>query len=316
MIHGARVCVTVPAFDEERLIARTLASIPSEVDRIIVVDDASRDGTLRVLEGIADARLEIVRREKNGGVGAAIASGYERFLAGEGDLCVVMAGDAQMDPEDLPDLVRPVATGRADYAKGNRLVGKDVLTVMPRDRFFGNVVFTMLTKVASGYWHVVDSQCGYTAVTRQALEQIDLDRLYPRYGFPNDFLIKLNVTQARVCDVPVRAIYGEEVSGITPWTTIPRISWLLFRGFVWRLWQRHVLRDFHPLVLLYVFGAFFLGLGLLGGLWIAAIRLFTPTVVTTPTVILNALCLLVGVQAILFAMTFDMLHNGDLKVRP
>jgi len=315
VIHGARVTVTIPAFNEERLIGRTLARIPVEVDHIIVVDDRSGDATAEVVEAFDDPRVELVRRERNGGVGAAIVTGYERFLEGPDDICVVMAGDDQMDPKDLPDLVRPVAEGRADYAKGNRLTGNDVRQVMPKDRFLGNVIFTMLTKWASGYWHVVDSQCGYTAVSRAALERIRLDALYPRYGFPNDMLIKLNVAAARVADVPVAAVYGDEVSGIRPVHAIPRISWLLVRGFVWRLWNRYVLRDFHPLVLLYIFGGFFFTLGVALGLWIASLRLFTDRVVTTPTLILASLFLLVGMQSILFAMTFDMMHNGDLEVR-
>ena len=315
MIHGATITVAIPAFDEEKLIARTLNSIPPEVDHVIVVDDASRDRTAGLVESHGDPRVSLVRRPVNGGVGAAIVDGYRAFLAGGDQVCVIMAGDAQMDPLDLPALVRPVAEGRAEYAKGNRLHGRDVRRVMPKERFFGNVVFTALTKWASGYWHVVDSQCGYTAVSRQVLEEIDLARVYPRYGFPNDFLIKLNVAGARVADVPVRAIYADEESGINPWTAIPRISALLVRGFCWRMWNRYVLRDFHPLVLLYIFGAFFFVLGLVGGVWIAWLRLANEAFVTTPTVILSALFLLVGLQSVLFAMTFDMLSNADLKVR-
>src|SRR5204863_480289 len=137
------------------------------------------------------------------------------------------------------------------YAKGNRLITHDVREVMPRTRYFGNIVFTLLTKIASGYWHVMDSQCGYTAITREALSRIDLKSVYPAYGFPNDFLVLLNVARARVADVPVRAIYGSEESGINPWIVIPRLSLLLLRRFWWRLWKGHVLRDFHPMVLLY-----------------------------------------------------------------
>lgn len=315
MIQGRRITVTVPAYDEERLIARTLASIPAEVDHVIVVDDASRDRTAEVVAAITDPRVRLIRHERNGGVGAAIVSGYRAFLAGEDDLCVVMAGDAQMDPADLPRLVAPVAAGRADYAKGNRLGSAGVRGVMPRDRFLGNVIFTMLTKIASGYWHVVDSQCGYTVASRAILERLDLDAVYRRYGVPNDLLIKLNVVQARVCDVEVRAIYGEEVSGINPWSTIPRISLLLLRGFWWRMWHRYVLVDFHPLVLLYGAGSVMVVLGFIGALWVAVLRLLTSQHLTAPTLALITLLLVVGSIAVLFAMTFDMLHNADLKVR-
>lgn len=315
VIHGARVAVTVPAFNEERLIARTLQGIPPQVDRIIVVDDASCDATRDVVESIDDPRIELVRHERNGGVGAAIVTGYKRFLAGDGDVCVVMAGDAQMDPDDLPALIEPVATRSADYAKGNRLIARDVAGIMPRDRFIGNVVFTVLTKWASGYWRIVDSQCGYTAISRRTLEVLDLDSVYPRYGFPNDLLIRLNVIQARVCDVPVRVVYGDEVSGINPWTTIPRISLLLIRGFFMRMWERYVLRDFHPLVLLYLFGAVMMTVGLYFGSRIALARWVHDTEATYSTVTLCAISLIVGFQSLLFAMMFDMIHNSDLQVR-
>ncbi len=315
MIDGRLITVAVPAHDEERLIARALAGIPASVDHIIVVDDASSDRTAEIVASLADPRIRLIRRERNGGVGAAIVTAYRAFLDGEDEICVVMAGDAQMDPADLDRLVRPVAEGRADYAKGNRLGSRDVREVMPRDRFVGNVLFTMLTKIASGYWHVVDSQCGYTAISRETLAKIDLDAVYERYGMPNDLLIKLNVARARVCDVEVRPIYGEEVSGIRPWTTIPRISLLLLRGFWWRMWRRHVLIDFHPLALLYAAGSLMVLLGVVGAMWVASLRLFTDRLLTGPTLLFIALLLVVGVVAVLFAMTFDMLHNADLKVR-
>ncbi len=315
MIDGVKITVTVPAYNEEPLIERTISSIPEIVDQIIVVDDASTDQTVKRIEELADSRVKLICREKNGGVGAAIVSGYRSFLEEGGDICVVMAGDAQMDPSDLIPLLQPIIEDRADYVKGNRLVTSDVRSVMPKERFLGNIVFTMLTKIASGYWHVVDSQCGYAAISRRTLELIDLGSVYERYGVPNDLLIKLNVVQARVCDVPVRAIYDQEVSGINPWTAIPKISLLLLRGFWWRMWQRYVLRDFHPLVLLYFFGSFFTTVGIVGAAWVASLRLFVDQAVTFPTVVSIAILLIVGTLSLLFAMTFDMLHNSDLKVR-
>lgn len=315
MIGGKRISVTVPAYNEEKLIGRTLAGIPPSIDRIIVVDDASTDRTAEELRRIADPRVEIIRHEMNGGVGAAIVTGYRRFLETGDDVCVVMAGDAQMDPADLERLVEPVVSERADYAKGNRLNQRDVFRVMPKERIVGNVIFTLLTKWASGYWHVVDSQCGYTAVSREILDRLDLDRVYRRYGFPNDFLVKLNAARARVADVSVRAIYGEEVSGINPWITIPRICMLLVRGFFWRMWQRYILRDFHLLVLLYAFGGLLFISGFLMGIWILFLRMIRDTPVTSATVMFCVLCLLLGGQSVLFAMVFDILHNADLRAR-
>ena len=321
MIKGRSVTVVVPAYNESPLIAQTLDSIPAEVDRIIVVDDASPDNTCDIVEERNEARIHLSRREVNGGVGAAIVDGYQTFLdstdpTDDGALCVVMAGDAQMDPLDLPALLHPIIDLGAGYAKGNRLVTHDVRQVMPGNRFLGNVVFSMLTKMASGYWHVVDSQCGYTAITRDALSRIDLTAIYPRYGFPNDFLVKLNVASVKVADVPVRAIYADEKSGIRAWRVLPTISWLLWRGFWWRLWRRHVVSDFHPLVLLYVFGFLLSVAGLGIAVWITWSRLMHGLAPTAATSILTALFILTGFQSVLFATMFDVLNNQDLKVVP
>src|SRR6187401_2919211 len=262
MVDGKRVAVVVPAYDEERLIGTTVAGIPSFVDRILVVDDASTDGTAAAAGAAGDPRVRVVSREKNGGVGAAIVTGYREALAEGLDVVCVMAGDNQMDPADLLTLVEPVARGEVDYAKANRLVSGEAWKLIPRTRYLGNAVLSLLTKIASGYWHVADSQAGYTALSLAALRRLDLEALYPRYGFPNDVLVHLNVQNARVRDVPSRPIYDVgERSGIKLRSVVPRISWLLFKGFWWRLGQKYVIRDFHPLVFFYVFGALMLTVG-------------------------------------------------------
>ena len=183
MLEGKRVAVVVPAFDEERLVGETIRGIPEFVDRILVVDDASRDGTIDAVEAVGDPRVDVLRHEHNAGVGAAIATGYRRALEEDIDVTCVMAADNQMDPSELHGLVEPVARGEVDYAKANRLVSGEAWKVIPRTRYLGNAVLSLLTKIASGYWHVADSQAGYTAVSLDALHRLDLDRLYSRYGF-------------------------------------------------------------------------------------------------------------------------------------
>src|SRR5204863_484064 len=183
------------------------------------------------------------------------------------DVTVVMNADNQMDPDDLAHIVLPVARGEVDYAKANRLFTGQAWQLIPHSRYLCNAVLSLWTKIASGYWHVADAQSGYTAIGRRMLELLDLDDLYPRYGFPNDMLVHLNVWNAKVRDVPSRPIYGVgERSGIKLRKVIPAISWLLFKGFWWRMWQKYVIRDFHPLVFFYVFGLisllFGLGLGI------------------------------------------------------
>jgi glycosyltransferase involved in cell wall biosynthesis len=313
MLDGKRVAVVVPAFDEERLVGETIRGIPEFVDRILVVDDASRDGTATAAERVHDPRVQILRHERNAGVGAAIATGYRRALEEEMDVTCVMAADNQMDPGELEELVAPVARGEVEYAKANRLVSGEAWKVIPRTRYLGNAVLSLLTKIASGYWHVADSQAGYTALSLTALRRLELDELYPRYGFPNDVLVHLNVQNARVRDVPSRPIYdvGEQ-SGIKLRSVVPRISWLLLKGFWWRMGQKYVIRDFHPLVFFYAFGALMLTVGLVLGAVELVLRL-AGNAITPATIVLVAVLLIGGLQMTLFAMWFDMEANKDLR---
>ena len=315
MLEGKRVGVVVPAYNEETLLPQTLAGIPDFVDRIYVVDDASGDATAERARAAAvtDQRVEVVVHERNAGVGAAIVSGYRRAIAERVDVTCVMAGDNQMDPDDLAAIAGPVACGEVDYAKANRLVSGQAWQLIPKHRYLGNAVLSLLTKIASGYWHIADSQSGYAAVGLDTLERLDLDRIYPRYGFPNDLLVHLNVVNARVRDIPSRPVYGVgERSGIKLRSVIPRISWLLVKGFFWRLREKYVIRDFHPLVFFYLFGLLMTLAGL--GLGVALIVLRSlGHGITAATGILVALLLIFGSQFTLFAMWFDMESNKDLR---
>jgi glycosyltransferase involved in cell wall biosynthesis len=313
MLEGKRVAVVVPAHDEERLIATTLGGIPGFVDRIFVVDDGSGDATAERVRSFGDSRVELIVHERNRGVGAAIVTGYKRALDEECDVVCVMAGDNQMDPEDLEALVRPVARGEVDYAKANRLFTGQAWELIPRTRYLGNAVLSMLTKIASGYWHVADSQSGYTAIGKDTLRLLDLDRVYTYYGFPNDLLVHLNIVNARVRDFPSRPVYGVgERSGIRYHKVAPRISWLLIKAFFWRLREKYVIRDFHPLVFFYAFGFLATLAGLVLGIVEIAYRI-AGNAVSVGTVVLIALLLISGSQFTLFAMWFDMESNKDLR---
>src|ERR687885_712334 len=312
MLERKTVGVVIPAHNEEKLVAVTVAGIPGFVDRIYVVDDASTDNTVGVARAIADPRVEVIVHERNEGVGGAIITGYKRALVERMDVTCVMAADNQMDPADLETMALAVARDHVDYAKANRLFTGQAWELIPRYRYLGNAVLSLLTKVASGYWHVADSQSGYTALALRSLELLDLDRVYRRYGFPNDMLVHLNVIDARVRDFPSRPIYGVgERSGIRLRRVVPRISWLLVKGFFWRMREKYVIRDFHPLVFFYAFG--FL-MGLLGlGLGIAEVVLrILGNHITAATVVLVSLLLIFGSQFSLFAMWFDMETNKDL----
>jgi glycosyltransferase involved in cell wall biosynthesis len=314
VIDGKRVAVVVPAHDEEELIGRTLVGIPAFVDRIFVVDDDSRDATAERARAVGDPRVEVIAHDRNRGVGAAIVTGYKRAVAERVDVTCVMAADGQMDPDDLETLAGAVARDDVDYAKANRLFTGQAWELMPRYRYLGNAVLSMLTKIASGYWHVADSQSGYTAISRRLLEQLDLDRIYPRYGFPNDMLVHANVWNARVRDFPSKPIYNiGERSGIRLWRVVPAIAWLLFKGFFWRLREKYVIRDFHPLVFFYALGIVMTTVGLGLGTFVAIERIFFGGDITAGTATLVALLLISGVQFLLFAMWFDMESNKDLR---
>jgi glycosyltransferase involved in cell wall biosynthesis len=213
--------VVIPAFNEADKIQATLASVPPFVDYVLVVDDGSKDGTAeraRSLVGAASgSHLEVLAHPGNRGVGAALATGYMRAAELGADLIAVMAGDGQMHPADLPALLDPIADGRADYAKGNRLLWPGGWRHFPLVRLGGTVVLSALTRVATGYRNLSDAQCGYTVITRSMLLALDARRLYPRYGYPNQLLGRLAEIGARVVDVPVRPVYGETWrSGLRP----------------------------------------------------------------------------------------------------
>jgi glycosyltransferase involved in cell wall biosynthesis len=236
MFKGCRIAVVVPAYNEVRKIAQTLRSIPGFVDHVIVVDDASEDGTVRVARRSQRRGLEVLCHEQNRGVGAAIATGYRAAFRAGAEVTAVMAGDSQMDPADLSALVETVVSGRADYAKGNRFAWPGVYRVMPPSRVVGNVVLSYLTRLASGYYDVFDSQCGYTAANRRALAVILSGSVFPRYGYPNDLLTRLGGFGARVVDVPVRPVYGPTWhSGIRISHVVGPLLLLMLRGASTRL---------------------------------------------------------------------------------
>ncbi len=315
MIEGKRVGVVVPAHNEELLLPTTLAGIPSFVDHIYVVDDASTDATAGVAHaaGLQDPRIVVIVHERNLGAGAAVITGYRRAIADEIDVTCVMNGDNQMDPEELLELASPVANGELDYAKANRLFTGEAWNLIPHNRYLGNAMLSLFTKIASGYWHVADSQAGYTAIGLPILKRLDLDRIYTRYGYPNDMLVHLNIWNAHVRDIPSRPIYGiGEKSGIRLRKVIPRISWLLLNGFFWRMGQKYVIRDFHPLVFFYMAGFVTWFLGLLLGIF-AIVQHFVGPPPNAGTAILVALLLTFGVLFTLFAMWFDMESNKELR---
>ena len=320
MLENKTIAVVVPCYNEQTQIERVLTTLPALVDLTIVVDDASTDGTVEIVrkfiasQGDAGKTI-LLQLAVNSGVGAAIVAGYREAASRQIDVTAVMAGDAQMDPEELPLLAGLVARGECDYAKGNRLFYRGAWETIPRHRYLGNAFLSMLTKIASGYWHVADSQTGYTAISLEALRTIDLDNVYPRYGYPNDMLVRLNVFDFRVADVPIRPVYNVgEQSKMKLWKVVPTMSWMIFKRFCWRMKEKYVIHDFHPLVLFYGLGFVMFWLGLLLGLYLVIVRIFGHGVAET-SALMSVFLFTTGLQLQLFAMWFDMEMNRHLKVR-
>jgi len=315
MLGNKKTAVVVPSFNVERHIRAVVDTMPPFVDRIYIIDDASTDGTGEILQeiaGKAGIRITVIRHESNRGVGAAIVSGYRQAAKDEMEIVAVMAGDGQMDPSELSRLCLPIAEGLADYVKGNRFFYGSAWQVMPRYRFLGNAILSLLTKIASGYWKLADFQCGYAAISLNTLKRLPLDRLYPRYGFPNDLLVNLNILGAIVKEIAVKPIYDGQKSGIRLWKVVPKISLLLLGGFFRRLKEKYIIRDFHPLVFFYFFGGLSSMFGLAFGLYLIAYRLFSGPVSET-SALFAALFFLFGTQSLFFAMWFDMDYNRPLQ---
>ncbi len=315
MYKNKTVCVVVPAFNEEVLIAKTIETIPDFVDHIIVVDDSSKDKTSEIVKKIESEnhRVLYIRHERNLGVGAAVSTGYSWCKEHDIDIAVVMNGDNQMDPSDLPNLLNPIVENAADFTKGNRLVTGEAWRKIPHIRYMGNAALTFMTKIASGYWHITDSQSGYTAMSKSVFDFLPIENIYHGYGMPNDILVNLNIYNMRVMDVPVNPVYGiGEKSGIKIHRVMFSIFFLLIRLFFRRMIQKYIIRDFHPLVLFYTFAILLILVDIP-----LIIRLFVQWGISGKIPSINALailfCTFSSLQSLLFAMLFDMEANRELK---
>jgi len=304
------VAVVVPAYNEERLIARTIQGIPDFVDHVIVVDDCSTDGTLAAARSVDDARVRVEHLPENQGVGAAVIQGHRIAMELGADIMVVMAGDDQMDPEALPRLLRPLTQEHYGFTKGNRFFSTSSLAGMPRHRVVGSMILTFLNKAASGYWHLVDPQNGYTAVTREALELVPLDKVSKRYEFENDLLIWLNIASVRALDVPIPARYGLEQSTIRLRSVVPRLSWSLFTGFWRRIWYKYVFWSFSPIALLLFTGLLCLTVGIAVGLW-ATYEAFQGNSPTAGTTVLSLIPFMCGFILLVQAFVLDIMESPD-----
>ncbi|MFH0798398.1 MAG: glycosyltransferase family 2 protein [Candidatus Woesearchaeota archaeon] len=322
MYKNKRISLVIPAYNEERLIKPTLENVPAEIDRVYVINDASTDNMTHVVKACIqnDPRIVLLNHRKNFGVGAGIVTGYLKSAKEGYDIAVVIGGDNQMDLKDLPNFLEPLIKGEADYTKGNRFLYAGGSTeslakpnVMPLQRLLGNSLLSLMVKMSSGYYRIFDTQDGYTAITKEAINKINWSDVYKGYGYPGDFLIVFNAYNLKVKDIPRRAIYikGERQSQIKVFKYMRKVFPLYLKKFLWRLWNKYVLRDFNPLVFFYFSSFILLPLGLILG----ARVVYFSIIATAPTneTILSALFFIMGMLFLLFAMLFDMQNNEKLQ---
>ena len=310
MHRGKRIALTIPAHNEERLIGPTLEGVPETVDRIYVVDDGSTDETQSIVRKYAavDPRIELLVHEGNKGVGQAIITGYLRSSVDDYDITVVVGGDDQMPLEQVEELIDPIIDGQVDYTKGNRFLMPDEgLEDMPLKRFFGNALISIMTKMASGYYKIYDVVDGYTAISKRAIDLIDWSKAWKGYGYPMDFLVRLNAYGLKVKDIPRRAIYleGESQSQIKGFPYALKVAPMLVRDFFWRLFIKYLVRDFHPLFFFYIFGLTLFPIGVIYGGYLVY-QQWIGEGVTGPRSVVCALMIIMGIQFQLFAMLYDM----------
>jgi glycosyltransferase involved in cell wall biosynthesis len=310
MYKDLRIAAVVPAYNEAKLIGRTIMSMPAFVDLIIVINDCSTDETLARAQEVNDPRVQIISHLKNTGVGGSIIDGHRLALELGADVSVVMAGDGQMDPTYLPELLDPICDHGYEFTKANRFFSRSALAGMPKVRIFGSIVLSFATKMGSGYWNLFDPQNGYTAIHRNALRRLDLDRVARGYEFENDLLIWLNIANARAKDVPIPAMYGEEVSTMRLHRVAGAIGWLLIRGFWRRMLLKHVLASFSPVALLFFTGLALVLFGTAVGVWVV-IETLGPPVASTASVLLAVGPLLTGIHMLVSALTLDIQSTPD-----
>jgi glycosyltransferase involved in cell wall biosynthesis len=313
--QAERVCVIIPMYRVEPYIREVIAGIPAWVWKIIVVDDASPDGSAQAAQALGDPRLVLLQHAENQGVGGAVLTGMRHAGDLGASVAVKMDGDGQMSPAYLWDLVEPILAGRADYTKGNRFFHRKEISRMPAVRRFGNLGLSFLTKLASGYWNVFDPTNGYLAIHMETFQALDSQQIHRRYFFETSMLLELSLARAVVLDVPMPARYQGEISSLSVRGALYEFSHSLMRGFLRRVWLQYFVLDFS-------LGSLFLVIGLLmclfGGTWGAifwdrSIRSGVPA--STGTVMIAVVPLILGFQLLLQALAFDI-QNAPKTILP
>jgi glycosyltransferase involved in cell wall biosynthesis len=311
------LAVVIPSYRVKAHILDVIARIGPEVAMIFVVDDACPDGSgAFVGEQCRDPRVRVLRHEVNRGVGGAMMTGYRAALGAGADIIVKVDGDGQMDPALIPHIARPVLARQADYAKGNRFHSLWNVRRMPRVRLYGNAALSFMTKLSSGYWGIFDPTNGYTAIHAAALERIEFANVSERYFFETDMLINLGNARAVVADVPMEAVYADEVSNLRIRNELWPFLHTHLRELVKRIFYTYFLRDFSPATLQLLIGTIFLLFGTIYGAaeWYRSVS--TGEIASTGTVMIAVLPIILGVQLLLNFLAFDMANEPKVPIQP
>lgn len=302
----AKTAVVIPAYKVVKHVKDVVASVPEDIDHVIVVDDACPEGSGKEAEKTGRPNLTVLYHEKNQGVGGAMVTGYRKALELGADIVIKMDGDGQMDPAFIPDLVEPLVRDEADYAKGNRFRDFARLRDMPLLRLVGNSVMSFFIKAASGYWDVVDPANGYTAIHRRALEKLDLEKLSRRFFFESDMLINLNIVRAVVKDVGIPARYGDEESTLSAGHALTAFPPGLLKGLLKRIVLRYFVYDFNMASVYMLLGVPLFLFGVIYGAvkWTESLATGEPT--PLGTVMLAALPIIVALEMLLQAVNIDI----------
>lgn len=301
------IAVIIPAFKVSKHILDVLSKIGPEVDEIYVVDDACPEGTGKLVsDKCRDPRLQVIKNEKNLGVGGAVKAGFRAAMDSGAKILVKVDGDGQMDPSLIPQLIAPLLDGSADYVKGNRFFNVQKIRDMPPIRILGNLGLSFFSKLSSGYWDVFDPNNGFVAIRSETADKLPLSKISDRYFFESDMLFRLNLTRAVVVDVPMEPIYGEEVSNLKVFSSIFEFTYKHTRNFFKRILYSYYLREFNLASLELLLGCFLVGFGVfVGGRgWIHSLNTGVPT--QTGTLILTAMTFLSGLQLLLGFFAYDI----------
>ena len=292
-----KIAVVIPCYKEKCHVAAVIAGIGPEVSEIIVVDDACPDGSGKFVESeISDPRITVLFRESNGGVGAAVCTGYEYGLSRGADILVKVDGDGQMDPADISRMVRPIIEGNADYVKGNRFHSFTSLSQMPKHRIIGNFALTLMTKLSSGYWNIADPTNGFTAIHKRALSRCDLSAVSKDYFFESDMLFHLYLARGKVLDVPMDAAYGDETSGLVARRWVFPFLFRNVRNLVHRLVFTYLYRDITVHAVYLLISIMLLAFGFAFGISRWLVSSVEQSAATPGTVMLAALPIIIAIQ--------------------